>query len=104
MNDVSRRLVRSDDRIIAGVCGGIAAYFGWRPRRTRVAYVLLSIFSTAFPGILVYILLWIVMPSTDEVARATLGPPAPPREGQSGPPASAMIASGLEGGGSPVRP
>ena len=50
------------DRIIAGVCGGIAANFGWSATATRVAYVLLSILSAAFPGILVYIVLWIVLP------------------------------------------
>ena len=51
------------DRIIAGVCGGIAHHFGWSPTATRVAYVLLSILSVAFPGILVYVILWIVLPN-----------------------------------------
>lgn len=48
--------------MIAGVCAGIAAHFGWSVTATRVAYVLLSILSVAFPGILVYIILWLVMP------------------------------------------
>lgn len=58
-----RPLRRSrNDRIIAGVIGGLADYLGLDPTLARVAYVLLSIFSAAFPGILVYILLWIVIP------------------------------------------
>ena len=48
--------------IIAGVCGGIAEHFGWSVTATRVVYVLASILSAAFPGILVYIVLWIVLP------------------------------------------
>ena len=56
------RLMRSRDRVIAGVCGGIANYFGWDPTLVRVGYILLSVVSAAFPGILVYIVLWIVMP------------------------------------------
>lgn len=56
------RLTRSNDRIIAGVCGGIANYLGWDPALVRLLYVLVSIFSAGFPGVLVYIILWIVMP------------------------------------------
>ena len=56
-----RRLVRKDG-IIAGVCGGIADSFGWPPTLVRILYVLLSICSAAFPGILVYLVLWIVIP------------------------------------------
>jgi phage shock protein PspC (stress-responsive transcriptional regulator) len=50
------------DKMIAGVCGGFAKWLGWKPTSFRVLYVLLSILSVAFPGILVYIILWIVMP------------------------------------------
>lgn len=56
-------LLRSrDDKIIAGVCGGIAKSLGWSPTVVRILYVLASILSVAFPGILVYIILWVVMP------------------------------------------
>ncbi len=48
--------------VIGGVCGGIAEHFGWSPTGTRVAYVLLSILSVAFPGIIVYLVLWLVLP------------------------------------------
>lgn len=51
-----------NDRVIAGVIGGLADYLGLDPTLSRIAYVLLSIFSAAFPGILVYILLWILIP------------------------------------------
>jgi phage shock protein C len=49
-------------RIIAGVCGGLAEWLGWDPTLVRVLYVLVSVLSVAFPGLLVYIVLWIVMP------------------------------------------
>jgi phage shock protein PspC (stress-responsive transcriptional regulator) len=51
--------------MIAGVCGGIAERFGWDPTLVRVLYVVVSIVSLAFPGTLVYILLWIIMPGPD---------------------------------------
>ena len=60
---MTKKLTRSDDRVIAGVCSGIADYFGFDPALTRIGYVLISILSAAFPGLLVYIILWIVMPS-----------------------------------------
>lgn len=49
-------------KMIAGVCGGIAREMGWDPTLVRVLYVLATIFSAAFPGVIVYIVLWIVMP------------------------------------------
>ena len=56
------RLVRSHDAVLAGVCGGLAQWLGWDPTVVRILYVLVSIFSAAFPGILVYLILWMVMP------------------------------------------
>jgi phage shock protein C len=50
------------DRMIAGVCGGLAHHFGLDVSLVRVLYVLLSILSVGFPGTLVYIILWIVIP------------------------------------------
>lgn len=52
--------------MIAGVCGGIAEWLGWNPTMVRVLYVLVSIVSVAFPGILVYIILWLLMPNAPE--------------------------------------
>jgi phage shock protein C len=65
MVDTSRRLRRSRNRMIAGVCGGLAAWLGWDPTLVRVLYVVVSILSAAFPGTLVYIILWIVMPGPE---------------------------------------
>lgn len=48
--------------MIAGVVGGLARYFGFDPTMARVLFVILSIVSVGFPGILVYILLWVIMP------------------------------------------
>jgi phage shock protein PspC (stress-responsive transcriptional regulator) len=63
----SRRIERSrSDAMIAGVCAGIARHFGWSVTGTRVAYVLVSICSAAFPGILVYLILWLVLPQADD--------------------------------------
>jgi len=53
-------------RMIAGVCGGIAEWLGWSPNAVRVLYVLVSVLSVAFPGIIVYIVLWIVMPEASD--------------------------------------
>lgn len=55
-------LRRSHNRMIGGVCGGIAEWLDWPPVRARILYVLLSVLSAAFPGILAYIVLWIVIP------------------------------------------
>jgi phage shock protein C len=65
MPDASKRLRKSRNRMIAGVCGGLAEWLGWDATLVRVLYVLVSIFSAAFPGILVYIVLWIVMPNPE---------------------------------------
>ena len=63
--DNPRRLTRSRDKMIAGVCAGIAEYFGWEVTLFRVVFVVVSILSVAFPGILVYLVLWVVMPRPD---------------------------------------
>lgn len=52
----------SRHKIIAGVCGGLAQWLGWDVTLVRVLYVVVSIVSVAFPGILAYIILWILMP------------------------------------------
>ena len=49
-------------KLIAGVCGGIAKWLGWDPTLVRLGYVVLSVVSAGFPGLLIYILLWILMP------------------------------------------
>jgi phage shock protein C len=48
--------------MLFGVCGGIAEWLDWDPTIVRVGYVLVSIASAAFPGVLVYLILWLIMP------------------------------------------
>ena len=66
MMNQPRPFTRSrNDRILAGVMGGIAQRFGWNPTMVRVIFVIISIASAAFPGILVYLILWLLMPEGD---------------------------------------
>ena len=58
---MEKKLRRSNDKMIAGVCAGLAHYFDLDPSVIRIVYVLLSIF-TAFAGVLVYLILWLIMP------------------------------------------
>ncbi|NIK00882.1 PspC domain-containing protein [Xanthomonas cannabis] len=61
---VTTALSRSlNDRMIAGVVGGIARRFGWSSTLLRVLFVIVSIASAAFPGILVYLILWLLIPN-----------------------------------------
>jgi phage shock protein C len=67
MPDLSRPLRRSrTNRMIAGVVGGLAERFGIDRTLLRVIYVVGSVVSAAFPGILVYLLLWVLIPEADQ--------------------------------------
>lgn len=60
------RLTKSKkNTMLFGICGGIAEWLDWDPTVVRIAYVLASIFSAAFPGILVYIMLIFIMPNEE---------------------------------------
>ncbi|PPU73648.1 MULTISPECIES: PspC domain-containing protein [Xanthomonas] len=52
-----------NDRMIAGVVGGIARRMGWNSTLLRVLFVVVSLASAAFPGILVYLILWLLIPT-----------------------------------------
>ena len=54
------------NRMIAGVVGGLAEHFGWDVTLARVLFVVVSIVSAAFPGILIYLLLWAIIPEAGE--------------------------------------
>lgn len=54
-----------NNRMIAGVMGGIAEYVGWSPIWVRVLFFIVSTLSAAVPGILIYIILWIIMPKAN---------------------------------------
>jgi Putative stress-responsive transcriptional regulator len=56
-----KRLCRSrNNRTLAGVCGGIAEYYGWDPTLVRVAWIVLTLLGGS--GILLYLIMWLVMP------------------------------------------
>lgn len=60
---MSKTLQRNpNDKVIAGVIGGLARRFGVSSTMLRFAYAAFSLLSAAFPGIIVYILLWVIMP------------------------------------------
>lgn len=62
----NKKLTRSkSDRMIAGVCGGLANYLEWDPSMVRILYVLATLF-TAFSGIIVYIILGIIVPEKND--------------------------------------
>ena len=50
--------------MIAGVMGGIAERYGWDATVLRIVFVMVSVFSAAFPGIIVYLILWFLMPKS----------------------------------------
>ena len=60
---MEKRLMKSADKKFCGVCGGIANYFDIDPTIIRVIYAALTLFSAAFPGIILYFVLAVVMPS-----------------------------------------
>lgn len=57
---------RSNDRYLGGVCGGIAEYFGVNPYFVRITWALLSLITFVIPGLIVYVVLWIIMIPPDE--------------------------------------
>jgi phage shock protein C len=60
-------LYRSSNRILAGVCGGLAEYLDVDPTLIRVIYAALSLFTVGFPGVLLYIILMILMPNYNQI-------------------------------------
>jgi len=58
----TNRLYRSGNRVLGGVLAGFAEYINADVVLVRLIYVLLSLFSAGFPGLLVYIIFWIVTP------------------------------------------
>ena len=63
MSDDNKRLRRSrSNKMIGGVIGGLAEYYDFSPNGLRIIYVIVSVLSAAFPGILVYLILWLLMP------------------------------------------
>lgn len=66
MSNFNRPLRRSThNRMIAGICGGLGEYFGIDPTLVRVMYVIGSLISVAFPGALIYLILWLIIPERE---------------------------------------
>ena len=63
---MEKKLTLSKNKKLAGVCGGLAEYFDADPTLVRIIYTLLT-FSTAFCGILLYPVLWLIMPEPEEI-------------------------------------
>ena len=61
-----KKLTRSTNKMLGGVCGGIAEYFEIDPTLVRICYAAMTIFSAAFPGILLYIVMLILMPQRND--------------------------------------
>ena len=61
---MERKLRKSQNKMLAGVCAGIGEYMGVDATVIRVVYATLSIFSAGFPGLLLYLVLCIIMPSS----------------------------------------
>ena len=61
----NKKLMRSSNKILAGVCGGLAEYFNLDPTLVRVIYAALTLFTAGFPGILLYIVMLLIMPQSD---------------------------------------
>ena len=59
-----KKLTKSDDKIFAGICGGMAEYLDSDPTVVRVAYATLTLF-TAFSGIILYFVLWFIIPKKE---------------------------------------
>ena len=57
-----KKLMRSTNKVVAGVLGGLAEFFGIDPTLVRICFVALSIFSAGFPGLLLYIIMLLLIP------------------------------------------
>lgn len=65
---MEKKLMKSTDKTLCGVCGGLAEYFDLDPTLVRIGYAALSIFSACFPGLLLYIVMAVIMPSANKGA------------------------------------
>lgn len=63
----NKKLTRSNNKMLAGVCAGLAEYFGWDATVVRIVYSIVTVF-TAFSGVIVYLILWIAMPERKELS------------------------------------
>ena len=64
-SQMKKPLRRSRNRMIGGICAGLAEWLGWDVTLVRVLYAVISLLSAAFPGTIVYLLLWVIIPGPD---------------------------------------
>ena len=57
------------NKMVAGVLGGFAEHYGWSATRLRFVYVVVSIVSAGFPGMIVYAGLWFLIPPAERQKR-----------------------------------
>lgn len=62
---MNRRLTRSSNKVIAGVCSGLANYSGWDVSLVRIGFVLVGIFTAIIPISIVYLVMWFIVPQED---------------------------------------
>ena len=65
----NKRLMRSNDRMVLGVAGGVAEYFGVDPTLIRILWVVFAFVTSFFPGILTYVILAFIMPEDNFVGK-----------------------------------
>ena len=61
--EVKKKLVRSNNKMVAGVCGGLGEYLGIDPTIVRILYVLMLLFAGF--GLLLYVILWLIIPKAE---------------------------------------
>lgn len=64
---MDKKLKRSRNQFVAGVCAGFADYLGWDVTLVRLIYALLTICTVGFPGVILYIILWMIMPLEGDI-------------------------------------
>ena len=64
-----KKLVRSENKVLGGVCAGVAEYFGWNAGTLRIVWVLLSIIGVGCP-VIFYVLLWLLMPDAANAGKS----------------------------------
>lgn len=72
-----KRLMRSADAKIGGVCGGLAQYLDVDPTVIRLVWCLVTFFSGIIPGTIAYLVVWLVLPPASKVSVEVIPPPAP---------------------------
>ena len=87
MADNDKKLYRSSsDMMLAGVCGGLGEYFGIDGTVMRVIFVILTVLMGGLGGVVVYVILWLIMPeapgAADSAAPAIADEDAPASEPQ----------------------